>query len=63
MNKEKFQRVEGTDTEVVANARMLCAELARHRMTLVERGIECDMLCYASGKLEMEVERVTRVKL
>lgn len=63
MSKEKFQRVEGSDAEIIANARMLCAELARHRMTLVERGIECDLLCWDSGRVEMSAERVTRVKL
>ncbi len=61
--KQEFTRVEGTDAEVVANARMLCAELSRHRMTLAERGIECEFSCYTSGRVEMDAERVTREKL
>ena len=62
-DKDEIALVEGADVEIIANARMLCAELSRHRATLVGRGIECDMLCWDSGRVEMNAERVSREKL
>lgn len=62
-NRE-FVPVEGSDEELIANARMLSDEYQRIIKTLNMRGIEERRYTYDGGKwAEVEFERVTREKL
>lgn len=52
-----------TDRELAADARMIVAALTRIRTEAAKRGIEIDILTYYDGKVEVQIERVTREKL
>lgn len=52
-----------SDVELAADARMIVAALTRIRTELHRRGIEVDLLTRSEGKVEVQIERVTREKL
>ena len=52
-----------TDVELVADARMIVAALARIRTEAKRRGIDIDLITWDEGKVEAQIERVTREKL
>ena len=52
-----------SDVELAADARMIVAARTRIRTELHRRGIEVDLLTRSEGKVEVQIERVTREKL
>lgn len=52
-----------TDQELAADARMIVAALSRIRTEAARRGIDIDITPYYDGKVEVQIERVTREKL
>ena len=52
-----------SDVELAADARMIVAALTRIRTELHRRGIEADLLTWSEGKVEVQLERVTRERL
>lgn len=52
-----------TDVELAADARMIVAALSRIRAEAARRGIEIELLTYSDGRVEVQIERVTREKL
>lgn len=52
-----------SDVELAADARMIVAALARIRIEARRRGIDIDLICWDDGKVEAQIERVTREKL
>jgi hypothetical protein len=52
-----------TDIELAADARMIAAALTRIRTELHRRGIDSDVRYWTEGKVELDIERVTREKL
>lgn len=49
--------------EMVADARMLVAELSKLHMKLAKVGIEVNLVNYEGGKLEAIYEHITTIKL
>lgn len=52
-----------TDAELAADTYMVAAELSSLCMELTRRGITVETLHYSSGKVEIDIKRITEEKL